>query len=227
MNMKGVEIGQKVELVQRRESGETVFQSSIADFGGGIVLLMPLVSKGVRQRLAAKGAYTLVITTRQGIFRVEVEFVGEKREQNGVFPAFRLTNQKQKIQRRNHCRLTKILQASLAPDQNAGGQPKGEPWDQDQEVPFYDLTILDLSAGGLRISSKEELDRDSLYDISFSLPDEKHTQVQCKGAVVWHSWNETMKMHQYGIQFLVIQQGVQDRIFQYIFQQQASEARLG
>ncbi len=232
MKLNGVEIGQKVDIILQRKSGESVFQSSIADFGGGIVLLMPLVSKGVLQRLTSVGKYTLMITTKQGIFKVEASFVGEKREQNGVFPAFRLCGESQKIQRRNHCRLTKIVGARMIADQREE-EPSGK--DQEETVQrmqvegegVFEVTILDLSAGGLRISSKMELDETDMYEIRFKLPDERSTQICCEGAIVWHFWNETLKIHQYGIQFLVIKQGLQDRIFQYIFQQQATEARSG
>ena len=219
MNLKGVEIGQKVEITMIRKNGENTFESSIADFGNGIVLLMPPVSKGVRQKIYPNFNYEIAITTKHGIFKVKADFVGEKKEQNGSFPAFRLHGEKTKIQRRNHCRLTKILGARMSADHSDDEQ--GDKQGDKQEDNIFDVTILDLSAGGLRISSKKELDEDSMYDIHFTLPDDRGTQVKCKGAIVWHSWDEEQKVHQYGIQFQVISTGTQDRIFQFIFMQQA------
>ena len=228
VKLTGVEIGQKAEVIAQRKDAEAVYESSIADFGNGVVLLMPLVNRGMRQRLDPQWTYSLVITTKFGIFKVSADFIGEKEEQEGVFPAFRLSGEKQKIQRRNHCRLTKILDARIVAEQREDDQQGVREEQKEQpEQNGCEVTILDLSAGGLRISSKTELDEDCLYEIYFEIPDEKKTQIRCKGAIVWHNWNDHYRIHQYGIQFEVIRQSVQDRIFQYIFWQQAMEARLG
>lgn len=125
-----------------------------------------------------------------------------------------------KIQRRNFFRLEKTLPVEFYVLDENGEKEISE---------NKEAVILDISGGGVRLSTPEIIPVGSYIEITIYFDDESGESVTCVGEVVYSRNVETerVKTYHYGVSFVALPTTTQDRIVQYTFEEQRKMRKKG
>jgi len=127
------------------------------------------------------------------------------------FPIYELSSIEniQKIQRRGDVRVTCSLPVRFSSEESI--QDKSNPLKEASEG-----IIINLSAGGLRISCYEDYSKETILHIRFSIEKDEY---QFRGKIVYKNIIplNNRSIYQYGIKFMDISENQRDKIIQYLF----------
>lgn len=140
-----IELGDKVELVtQVTASGDQdQYFSKVQEVheDGMVTIMAPLVGGRIIP-LEMDGKYGMCIYTHKGLYRCEVQVVSRSREDNLYLITVQILTALQKYQRRQYYRLDCMLNFHY----------------KDDEVDLWsEGTIMDISGGGIRFTSRTQL----------------------------------------------------------------------
>lgn len=158
-----IELGDKVEIVTEvtMDGTQDKYFSKVQELksDGEVVILAPIVSGRIIP-LELNRKYGMAIYTTKGLYRCEVQVVRRSKDDRLYLITLQILTALQKYQRRQYYRLDCMLAFH---------------YKDDAEDVWIDGTILDISGGGIRFTSKTQLeDKKGLVNhIILNLPDEE------------------------------------------------------
>lgn len=205
--MKTIALGQRIQLHIKTASGEIHLGSVVNDQQGDTISIMPPLRDGHYRRLNKLDDLRLTVHSEQGVLEWPAVFVGTRREKGVILSILKVTGKPKKVQRRDYCRLKVSFNAGIS--LLAENPPSTRT-----------VKVMDISAGGLRMASKEKLPESARLNLSFSLPEQFSETIECQGTVVWSSDDEASNTCCYGVRFDEISESHADIIYKYIFRKQ-------
>ncbi len=212
-----VGIGEKLDIIlmSRNLKEKAVLVSQIMeDYGNGsFVIAMPMI-RGRLVPLKTNKNIAIVYYRDNGIF----EFMAKVIEKDGGrLPSIKvqaLTPVK-KSQRRNYYRLNtvvEVLVSNYAPQEN-------------KNFHRTKCLTLNISAGGMKLASDDEIEKGSIVLCEFRLTNKKHLiaakVIRCKAV------SDKKYAYEIGVQFLELDEKTRGEIAGYIFEQQRKLKRKG
>ncbi len=143
--LKSIALGDKVELVTRvtMEGEQDQYYSKIQEVNkdGEIVILAPLEGGRIIP-LELSRKYGMCVYTDKGLYRCEVQVKSRSKDEKLYLITLQIITALQKYQRRQYYRLDCMLTFH---------------YKDDAEDVWSDGMILDISGGGIRFTSKQQL----------------------------------------------------------------------
>ena len=253
MNVDIASIGDKIELekIYYNDIDDFIHKKKYASQLLDIIDLdkikvsMP-ISKGRITPLAVGEEYILYIYTSKGIYMSRVLAQSRDHEKKIFVMIFKILNDFVKVQRRQYYRLninfdvefhlyTSVelkVYRTLFEDQVLSEEEKGKLIDlliDSQEENISKGLVLDISGGGMRFQSKDQLKKDDFINLHFSLDTNSITKEYNIQAVVIESSKSYNKIYddknvyENRVQFMNISKEDRENIVRFIFYEQRKQ----
>ncbi|MDR1209404.1 MAG: flagellar brake protein [Clostridiales bacterium] len=205
-------IGDRIEITDPGDPSGKIYISQVEDTpDDGELLVHAPISYGQYVRLNLTEKYSLLIFTDHGMVRFDSEIISYAKENAFLFMRARLLSGGERVQRREFFRYPCLLPIKFArlPE---GGSPKA----------VSEGIIKDLGGGGIRFVSNEAVDEDVRIKCIMMLGDDCLAVV---GTVLGKQFfPKSSYKYQYRIQFTGINKLDQEKVVQYIFNEQRKKA---
>ncbi|MGN0368567.1 MAG: flagellar brake protein [Wujia sp.] len=236
----GIAIGNKIELVSleqviRNDQNKRVYVSKIFDIlpGGKLQIAMPIY-EGRIVPLEVDNKYTACFYTERGLLQCNVVVVSRYKSGNLFFLDVLMLGELQKVQRRQFyrydCRIDCKIRV-VSDYEYETGIPEDLSIPEDELPTWQPGRILDISGGGARLVEKQDLERNEVVKLKFtvSILDEV-LRFQLYARILSSIGIQGRAMYEQRMEFLKITQEERDKIIRFIFESErmarAKEKRL-
>lgn len=215
MISKNIGIGDRLEIRYKdKEFSEKVYISQVQNIinENKIVIYAP-ITYGALAKLQKKAIFNFLFFTDKGIisFDGQVESYTKKEGFNLIIIEF--ISEGEKVQRRGSFRFSCILPFNFYilsdnPDKS----------DSTEEDKIYSGIVKDISAGGLRFITNEEIDEKKIIKSLLDL--DKEVLISIGNIIQRHTFPKSTYKYQYRVKFIDISSIEQEKIVQFIFAEQ-------
>lgn len=221
MLFSNIKIGDRLEitLLQDRKSGRS-YVSQVEDVIGGdeIVIHVP-ISYGQLVKLSMREWYSMLFFTEKGMIRFDAEITGYSKENEFHFMRVKLLSKGERIQRRDFFRFNCLLPLKFSIIEESESEDEAENTD------INDAIIKDIGGGGLRFVTNESIGDKGKIKCVMMLGDDCFV---ISGKVLHKQYfPKSNYKYQYRVQFVNILELEQERIIQYIFNEQRKMMQKG
>jgi c-di-GMP-binding flagellar brake protein YcgR len=209
-------IGARINLLVMNNYNQSQYVSRVDNINedGSIDVLIP-ISKRKIVYINNDTALKVIIASEGAIYEFKAEIVEKL---FGVVPLLRLkrVSDIQKIQRRNYFRLKATNKFKIRKVINLKEAIYNE---------YFEVTMVDISGGGLAFNAEIELDINDLIEVNMDL---NSKTINLLGKIVRADKDEDKaKMFSYGVNFEKIAEIERNVIMRYIFEEQRKLAKKG
>jgi c-di-GMP-binding flagellar brake protein YcgR len=209
-------IGARINLLVMNSYNQSQYVSRVDNINedGSIDVLIP-ISKRRIVYINNDTTLKVIIASEGAIYEFKAEIVEKL---FGVVPLLRLkrVSDIQKIQRRNYFRLKATNKIKIRKVINLKEAIYSE---------YFEVTMVDISGGGLAFSAELELDINDLIEVNMDL---NSKTINLLGKIVRADKDEDKaKMFSYGVNFEKIAEIERNIIMRYIFEEQRKLAKKG
>jgi c-di-GMP-binding flagellar brake protein YcgR len=209
-------IGARINLLVMNSYNQSQYVSRVDNINedGSIDVLIP-ISKRKIVYINNDTALKVIIASEGAIYEFKAEIVEKL---FGVVPLLRLkrVSDIQKIQRRNYFRLKATNKFKIRKLINLKEAIYSE---------YFEVTMVDISGGGLAFNAEIELDINDLIEVNMDL---NSKTINLLGKIVRADKDEDKaKMFSYGVNFEKIAEIERNVIMRYIFEEQRKLAKKG
>jgi c-di-GMP-binding flagellar brake protein YcgR len=209
-------IGARINLLVMNSYNQSQYVSRVDNINedGTIDVLIP-ISKRRIVYINNDTALKVIIASEGAIYEFKAEIVEKL---FGVVPLLRLkrVSDIQKIQRRNYFRLKAVNMIKIRKVINLKEAIYSE---------YFEVTMVDISGGGLAFNAEIELDINDLIEVNMDL---NSKTINLLGKIVRADKDEDKaKMFSYGVNFEKIAEIERNVIMRYIYEEQRKLAKKG
>jgi c-di-GMP-binding flagellar brake protein YcgR len=172
-----------------------------------LLVLTPL-DKGRRINFNTTVVYKLSFMSGEAQIVFDSRFIEHVRIEGFEMLRFQITNDGEKIQRRNAFRFTCSLPVTF-----------NVVLDNGEQSPLTEGLVKDLSSGGIKMNTTVNIPKNALLRIDLTLDDD---YVMAFGQVLMikHTPDNAKYPYQYGIRFEVMPESDEERIVRYVYNEQ-------
>ncbi len=203
-----IEIGDKLSIEINYDDLESkennMLNTQLVDKSDKCLYISPPIYSGKKYFLRKRQKITIFFYRKRGIYEFNAEVIKQVSENLQTFE-IKPIGKLNKIQRRDHYRLPITLNAVLKSNK------------KNNMIETKCITV-DLSAGGIKLVCKEEVERSEKVIVDIDLDNSKITSVE--GQVVRSVKNPETNKYELGIKFSEISENDRDKIFAFIFEKQ-------
>ncbi|CRZ34543.1 c-di-GMP-binding flagellar brake protein YcgR [Herbinix hemicellulosilytica] len=239
-----VKIGDKVELKQLDQKGNLIksantYVSQVVDFGEeGTICLASPIKNGLLVILNKWVSYRLYFYTEKGLYQCNGHMLNIYREKNMPMVIMKLTSDLEKVQRRKYFRLECVhdilyrriteeeltLEQKLIYDNSVTPQEQAEIRKKLAEITgkWTNGCITDLSGGGCRFNSKEELKPGDkiLLKLSFTVKNQLKKLEITSVIIASEKMYRRTGFYEHRVEFEGISPKDREDLIKYIFEQE-------
>lgn len=227
MLLDTVSIGDRLEISLNRDGGlDKSYVSQVEEIIDESELLIHMpISYGQLVRLSLSSNYSLLFFTERGMTRYDAKIIEYTKENGLNFMRVKLLNEGERIQRREFFRYLCLLPLKFTINLDDNKEKEDNKDSEKEEYKPMDGIIKDLSAGGIRFSSNESVEEGMELECSLLLRDD---HLKTTGLVLHKQFfPKSNSKYQYRVQFTEITSAEQERIAQYIFNEQKRDQSRG
>jgi len=213
VSYNNIKIGDRLEITLLRDKMGKSYVSQVEEVLGEdeVVVHVP-ISYGQLVKLSSREKYNMLFFTEKGMVEFDAEITEYTKESEFNFMHIKLLSEGRRIQRREFFRFTCLLPLKFAKITDSYHD------EQLEQVVLYDGIIKDLGGGGIRFVSNESVDEKGRMKCVFMLGDECLVVI---GKVLHKQfYPKSNYKYQYRIEFVGISLPEQEKIVQYIFNEQ-------
>ncbi len=223
-----ISVGNKLELIRlenviKNDAEKKVYISKVYDILPKRILqiAMPIL-EGKIVPLEVDGKYYAVFYTDKGLLSCNVIVSQRYKSGNLFFVDIKLLSEPAKVQRREYYRYNCKLEAkyrAISVNEYETGVPDNAEIPED-DLPWEQSVILDISGGGLRAIQKENVERGTVIRVKFSLSisDKVHTFRPFAKVLSSTLKEGRIPAYEVRMKFLKIRQEDRDDIIRFIFE---------
>ncbi|MCX7885345.1 MAG: flagellar brake domain-containing protein [Caloramator sp.] len=211
-------INQNIEIIDNNMTYKSTIQDIKEDF---VLIGMPI--SGNRYLLIHPGSIIeYYIMNEKEVFKCRSVVLGKTNEKNIQLAVLSYPEVIEKVQRREHFRLPIVMDAKFFP------LPEGRVYIDLKDVPcgyFKNLqrtVTADISGGGIKIISRENVKKDNYVLLSINIPEE--INVLCK--VVRCDFDTINKNYKLALKFERIDERIREKIIRFIFSKIREQSKL-
>lgn len=219
MLIDNIKIGDRIEINLLRDNrlGKVYISQVEEILSENEVLIHVPISYGQLVKLSLREKYSMLFFTEKGMVRFDSEIISYTKENEFNFMQVRLISEGERIQRREFFRFSCLLPMKFA-------KIDGE---IDENIitnkPIVDGIIKDLGGGGIRFVSNESIEEGKKIKSIIMLGDECLVVL---GKVLHKQFFPKSNFkYQYRIEFFGMQEAEQEKVIQYIFNEQRKTMR--
>lgn len=229
----GISIGNKLELVLldqiiKNEKDKKVYVSKIYDFIEDDVLQIAMpIYEGKLVPLPMDEKYSLCFYTDKGLLQCNAVVTSRYKSGNLFFLEITLLGDLNKVQRREfyryQCKLDARMRIVLDEEYEMGVYDAAS----DVEKEKYPVKILDISGGGIRLVTRNNIEKNEIVKIDFTLYIVGEVMNFSLFARVLDSVNmrERRDFYEQRLEFMKISQEERDKIIRFIFESERMERK--
>ncbi len=217
-------------LDDEEDKNQIEYKSEILDItdGGKIEVAIPTL-KNKAILFPFNVMFNFVFFTKKGIYQCKVEIIDRYRIQNLSFMAINEKSEVIKIQRREYYRLSCTLDMKyylLTPEESKmdsiGEIFESLKEDGGERLKEKEAVIVDISGGGMRYVSKEQVGRENFILARLNLvTDKADTQLYVIAKVIASARSKNNEeIFEHRIRFIIKDDKVREAIIHYIFDEQ-------
>lgn len=203
-----IEIGDKLSIeinyADLESKENNMLNTQLVDKSDKYLYISPPIYSGKKYFLRKRQKITIFFYRKRGIYEFNAEVIKQVNENLQTFE-IKPTGKLNKIQRRDHYRLPITLNTVLKSNKN-------------NNIIEIKCITADLSAGGIKLVCKEEVEKSQKVVLDIDLDNSKITSVE--GQVVRSVKNPETNKYELGIKFSEISENDRDKIFAFIFEKQ-------
>lgn len=209
----GLEVNLKISVA--RQGDDEWYASSVQDFGEDWLDIAVPYYQEVPLVLRVGELVSVKFFHRDGVFLFTTRVI-DRRSDNIRLYRLAMPAEVRRIQQRRYVRLPVMIEAEYAEQpQQEGEKPR-----------YYKTTILDISAGGVKLALERQYEKGTvlLLRFSISIKDKVH-EFELKARVVRNEPVEASgrALYHTGVQFLDINRNQEDIIVRFIFQKMSEQ----
>ncbi len=240
MISKVLKVGDKVEMkrvetVVREDGQEALFNSQLIDIQGSDKLNISIPIKGgAIIPLEVGERYELRFVTSSGIYKCKAEISNRGKQGVVYYLGMMILSELQKDQRRQYFRLDKIKQLEYHKlSREEGGllamlaaKKYNDEFERralrnklnNIETEDHDGTVLNISGGGIKFNSKDELKQGDFIRIKIFLEDTDTEPLDLFARVIASEYIPNKSIHnEHRIEFVNINRDTREKIIKYVF----------
>jgi len=237
-----IKIGTKIDimsdsLMEKHNPDENaVYHSKVQDIfpNGDLEIDMPTVN-GKLIMLSHGIRYRIVSYADKGTYVAVAKVVDRYKANNMYLLRIRFITQLEKFQRREYfrCECTLEMKYGVITENDVHKMDEQEKnsklrYIDEPAVPFFNSVALDISGGGIRFVTKQQIQQESILFIKFSLNiDSNSREFRVVGKVLSSTQVENMNnRYENRVQFIRIKNEDRESIIRYIFEQERKVRKL-
>ena len=196
-----------------RGNGDTFYSSTIQDIGDDFVTIMAPLQEGHPLLLQPGETIMGRFTQDRKSFCFYTFVLGKQKENEIIFLELSMPEEIKEDQQRSAVRIPIILDVEKS---DLPSIKKGE------ELVYEKTKALDLSAGGMRITSNLEYPIGTTFSIRFSLEFNENGSIQSvhfvtRALLVYCKEISNQRLYHIGVEFIDLKEPQRDKIFRFIF----------
>lgn len=210
MTDKIFKINQRIEIIDNNKTYKSTIQDIIKDT---ILIGIPISDNGVYPLHTGEKVEYFVIN-RNEIFKCTSIVLGRKLDNKVNLIILSFPENIKKVQRREYFRLPIIMDIKYCV------LSKGNTYSRIEDIPsgyfnkMADALTIDISGGGMKITTKEYLQKENQIVVSLNIPDE----IKIIASIIWCENDITSKNYKAAIKFAAIDERTRDKIIKFIFE---------
>ena len=213
MSTNEIKAGDKVEISLERKAvieWDKAYVTKIEEVvDDGVVLIHAPMQKGRTVKLPIDAPCSLRISSDRGFYLFSARILEYFTRENFDVYSFKLTTKGEKTQRRDFFRFKCAIEVNYVVLKD-----NGEPNDEGEK----EAMIRDMGGGGLRLLSKEIIPKSVIIRIILLLDT---NEFMIFGKILRSEYNvHSVYPYQYRVQFTAMTTAEQDKLIQYIYQEQ-------
>ncbi len=222
MLIDNIKIGDRLEITLKKDNDiGKVYVSQVADIKDDMQLVVAMpISYGKLVKLPIGPGYVFLFFTEKGMMRFEVSILRYFKEGNFNLMLVKIESGGEKMQRRNFFRFQALLPMKFSVVNEDVLEDEGE----SDVTQMYDGITKDIGGGGLRFVTNAEIDGNAKINVIVMLGNEYFFAI-AKILYTLRFPNAAYKF-QYRCMFVSILPEEQERIIQFIFDEQRKRAKL-
>lgn len=209
-----IKIGDRLEITQLQERKlDRSYVSQVEDVisEDEIVIHVP-ISYGQLVKLSMNKKYSMLFFSEKGMIRFDAEITGYTKENGFHFMRAKMLSKGERIQRRDFFRFNCLLPLKFSIIEESASE------DEFENTDINDAIIKDIGGGGLRFVTNESIGENGKIKCIIMLGDDYFV---ISGKVLHKQYfPKSNYKYQYRVQFVNILEYEQERIIQYIFNEQ-------
>lgn len=214
-----VEIGNRVEITLNNDDSKKKYISVVENvYKNNLILMHMPISYGTVVKLPTDSEYKMMFYTDKGIYKYTARIIKFFKEGNFNFMAVELCSNAEKFQRREFFRYECIIDFKfdkLLENETAILF--------DSDLILSNGIIKDLSAGGIRFVSNEEVSANDIIKCIIPLNSEN---LVCAAKVIHRQYfPKSLYKFQYRTEFIEFKESYRDQIIRFIFEEQRKLAK--
>jgi c-di-GMP-binding flagellar brake protein YcgR len=219
MNSSQINIGDRLEVVVKQIGSERRYSSEVCrlmDDRNFLISVPTFYGKFVKLPVEDEDmSYNFVFLLERDTISFEGKIIGYTKEDGRYMMAIKLTDSGRLIQRREFFRIDLLLPIKCA---IVDDTLHNAPLKQLLKMEMFDGFVKDMSAGGIRIVANVDVIEQTKLQCLMTIVDETFIFL----GVVMHrlSFPQSTYKYQYRIRFIGMRPPDQDKIMQYMFEQQ-------
>lgn len=196
-----------------RSNEKNLYSSTIQDIGDDFVTIMAPLREGYPLLLRPGEAVLGRFTQDRKSFYFYTFVLGKHKENGIIFLELSMPEEIKKDQQRSAIRLPILMDV----EKSALSSQK-----KDEEPAYEKTKALDLSAGGMKITSSLEYLVGTIFSVRFSLEFNENGSNQSvhfvtRALLVYCNEIEKQKLYHIGVEFIDFKESQRDKIFKFIF----------
>ncbi|SKA86489.1 c-di-GMP-binding flagellar brake protein YcgR, contains PilZNR and PilZ domains [Caloramator quimbayensis] len=213
-----LEINQSIEIIEN----QITYKSSIQDIKEDYVLIGMPISGSRYLLMHPKSIIEYYMMNEKEVFKCRSVVLGRTNEKNLQLAMLSFPDVIERVQRREYFRLPIVMEAKFFP------LPEGRFYMDLKDVPsgyfkkLENTITVDISGGGIKIISKQNVKKDNYVLLSINIPEE--INVLCK--VIRCDFDNMNKNYKLALKFERIDERIRDNIIRFIFSKLREQSRL-
>jgi c-di-GMP-binding flagellar brake protein YcgR len=185
-----------------------------------VVIYAPM-HLGQEVRLAVNAACTVRFSSKRGYIRFRARVTEHIREENILFIVLRLSGEGSRTQQRNFFRYECAMAVKFYIYNENEKPANGEPPDtKPADDKLHDGIVLDISGGGIRLATRPVMAEGVLLRIILPLNPDQEPLLAFGNVRDRQEKTQAVYPNQYHVQFTALSKIEQERIIQFIYNQQ-------
>lgn len=206
-----LELGSKVIVLKDTVKDKNEYVSQIINVDEEYIRIMTPMFKSALIKLHDGFNINLTVFSGGKVYRFDAKVVRNVTEGFLHYVDILPTSEIKKIERRDHFRI-EIIKDILV----------GKRVRRDEDVEYIKATAVDLSGGGIQISTEEKFEIEDEIKIQIEIDGE---HIALSGKVVNINIQEQLGMFKYGVKFNNVERMIQEKIVSYVFKTQREQLK--
>ncbi len=205
MNTDVLKIGDKIIIKKKIRKDESEYTSQIQEIDGKKIRILTPMYRSVLIRLPEKTRIELLVYGEGKVYFLEAEAIQSIVENNLYYTDIVAVSEVEKMERRNYFRVRTMKDILVRVK------------DEENPEEYEPALTIDLSGGGIMLSSTQEYSEDNDIEIKMTIDG---SPVILDGKVLNKEKQEGLRSYKYTVKFLNLDSSVKEKIITHVFKLQ-------